>query len=92
MLVGRHLLEREPSAPRQRRDVTELADEPLLRLNSSFASHAWFAAACQVASGMHTRATIQSAGTADAFNVASTMPAVTPVAPPCSRAKAGQYR
>ena len=30
-------------------DVTELADEPLLRLNSSFASHAWFAAACQVA-------------------------------------------
>jgi LysR family cyn operon transcriptional activator len=30
-------------------DVTELADEPLLRLNSSFASHAWFAAACQLA-------------------------------------------
>lgn len=30
-------------------DVTELADEPLLRLNSSFASHAWFEAACQVA-------------------------------------------
>jgi DNA-binding transcriptional LysR family regulator len=30
-------------------DVTELADEPLLRLNSSFASHAWFSAACQVA-------------------------------------------
>src|SRR6185295_5661463 len=30
-------------------DVTELANEPLLRLNSSFASHAWFAAACQVA-------------------------------------------
>ena len=30
-------------------DVTELADEPLLRLNASFASHAWFAAACQVA-------------------------------------------
>ncbi|MEA2873655.1 MAG: hypothetical protein QOH67_3631 [Hyphomicrobiales bacterium] len=30
-------------------DVTELADEPLLRLSSSFASHAWFAAACQVA-------------------------------------------
>jgi DNA-binding transcriptional LysR family regulator len=30
-------------------DVTELANEPLLRLNSGFASHAWFAAACQVA-------------------------------------------
>jgi LysR family cyn operon transcriptional activator len=30
-------------------DVTELADEPLLRLNSSFASHGWFAAACHVA-------------------------------------------
>jgi len=30
-------------------DVTELADEPLLRLNSSLVWHAWFAAACQVA-------------------------------------------
>jgi DNA-binding transcriptional LysR family regulator len=30
-------------------DVTELADEPLLRLNSSFASHGWFEAACHVA-------------------------------------------
>jgi LysR family transcriptional regulator, cyn operon transcriptional activator len=30
-------------------DVTELADEPLLRLGSSFASHDWFEAACQVA-------------------------------------------
>jgi DNA-binding transcriptional LysR family regulator len=30
-------------------DVTELADEPLLRLNSSFASHTWFSAACHVA-------------------------------------------
>ena len=30
-------------------EVTELADEPLLRLSSSFASHAWFEAACQVA-------------------------------------------
>jgi LysR family cyn operon transcriptional activator len=30
-------------------DVTELADEPLLRLSSSFASHGWFEAACQVA-------------------------------------------
>ncbi|HEX3414013.1 MAG TPA: LysR family transcriptional regulator [Stellaceae bacterium] len=30
-------------------DVTELADEPLLRLTSSFASHRWFDAACQVA-------------------------------------------
>jgi len=30
-------------------DVTELVDEPLLRLNSTFASHSWFEAACQVA-------------------------------------------
>jgi LysR family cyn operon transcriptional activator len=30
-------------------DVTELADEPLLRLSSSFASHGWFEAACKVA-------------------------------------------
>jgi DNA-binding transcriptional LysR family regulator len=30
-------------------DVTEFADEPLLRLSSSFASHGWFEAACQVA-------------------------------------------
>jgi DNA-binding transcriptional LysR family regulator len=30
-------------------DVTDLADEPLLRLGSSFASYAWFEAACQVA-------------------------------------------
>jgi DNA-binding transcriptional LysR family regulator len=30
-------------------DVTEFADEPLLRLGSSFALHGWFEAACQVA-------------------------------------------
>ena len=30
-------------------DVTELADEQLLRLSSSFASHGWFEAACHVA-------------------------------------------
>jgi len=30
-------------------DVTELVDEPLLRLNSTFASHGWFEAACHVA-------------------------------------------
>ena len=30
-------------------DVTELADEPLLRLSSTFASHGWFEAACQIA-------------------------------------------
>jgi DNA-binding transcriptional LysR family regulator len=30
-------------------DVSELTDEPLLRLNAGFASHQWFAAACQVA-------------------------------------------
>ena len=30
-------------------DVTDLADEPLLRLGSSFASHGWFEAACHVA-------------------------------------------
>ena len=41
--------QRHRLSPRAALDVTELADEPLLRLNSSFASHAWFAAACQVA-------------------------------------------
>jgi LysR family transcriptional regulator, cyn operon transcriptional activator len=30
-------------------DVTDLANEPLLRLSPSFASHGWFEAACQVA-------------------------------------------
>jgi DNA-binding transcriptional LysR family regulator len=30
-------------------DVTELANEPLLRLSSSFASHGWFEAACHLA-------------------------------------------
>src|SRR5262249_57429534 len=30
-------------------DVTQLADEPLLRLTSRFASYRWFEAACQVA-------------------------------------------
>src|SRR5258708_1789712 len=30
-------------------DVTDLADEPLLRLGPRFASHGWFEAACQVA-------------------------------------------
>jgi DNA-binding transcriptional LysR family regulator len=30
-------------------DVTDLANEPLLRLGSGFASYAWFEAACQVA-------------------------------------------
>jgi len=30
-------------------DVQELADEPLLRMGSAFASHTWFEAACQVA-------------------------------------------
>ncbi|MEA3091459.1 MAG: hypothetical protein QOJ04_2801, partial [Caballeronia sp.] len=30
-------------------DVTDLANEPLLRLSSSFASHGWFEAACHVA-------------------------------------------
>ena len=41
--------QRHRLSPRAVLDVTELADEPLLRLNSSFASHAWFSAACQVA-------------------------------------------
>ena len=30
-------------------DVMDLADEPLLRLTSNFASHRWFEAACQLA-------------------------------------------
>jgi DNA-binding transcriptional LysR family regulator len=53
LLFPFHLLAVMPQSHRLSRravlDVTELADEPLLRLNSSFASHAWFAAACQLA-------------------------------------------
>ena len=41
--------QRHRLSPRAVLDVTELADEPLLRLNSSFASHGWFDAACHVA-------------------------------------------
>jgi LysR family transcriptional regulator, cyn operon transcriptional activator len=41
--------QRHRLSPRAVLEVTELADEPLLRLNSSFASHAWFEAACQIA-------------------------------------------
>src|SRR6185503_11063204 len=52
LLFPFHVLAVMPQSHRLSRravlDVTELADEPLLRLNSSFASHAWFAAACQV--------------------------------------------
>ena len=40
--------QRHRLSPRAVLDVTELADEPLLRLSSSFASHGWFEAACQI--------------------------------------------
>ena len=53
LLYPMHVLAVLPQGHRLSRravlDVTELADEPLLRLNSSFASHGWFEAACQVA-------------------------------------------
>ena len=43
VLPQRHRLSR-----RAMLDVTELADEPLLRLTPGFASHGWFEAACQL--------------------------------------------
>jgi len=53
LLYPMHVLAVLPQAHRLSRravlDVTELGDEPLLRLSSSFASHGWFEAACQVA-------------------------------------------
>jgi DNA-binding transcriptional LysR family regulator len=53
LLFPFHVLAVMPQSHRLSRravlDVTELADEPLLRLSSSFASHGWFEAACQVA-------------------------------------------
>jgi LysR family cyn operon transcriptional activator len=44
VLPQRHLLSRRAVL-----DITELAEEPLLRLAPTFASHGWFEAACQVA-------------------------------------------
>lgn len=53
MLYPMYVLAVLPSGHRLSRravlDVTELANEPLLRLSSSFASHGWFEAACNVA-------------------------------------------
>jgi len=53
LLYPMHVLAVLPQGHRLSRramlDVTDLADEPLLRLGSSFASYAWFEAACQVA-------------------------------------------
>jgi DNA-binding transcriptional LysR family regulator len=52
-LYAMHVLAVLPQGHRLSRravlDVTELVDEPLLRLSPSFASHGWFEAACQVA-------------------------------------------
>jgi LysR family transcriptional regulator, cyn operon transcriptional activator len=52
-LYPMHVLAVLPSGHRLSRrvvlDVTELVNEPLLRLSSSFASHGWFEAACHVA-------------------------------------------
>ncbi len=44
VLSEKHRFSRRPVL-----DVADLADESLLRLSRSFASHAWFEAACQVA-------------------------------------------
>jgi DNA-binding transcriptional LysR family regulator len=53
LLYPMHVLavvpQRHPLSRFEVLDVVELADEPLLRLTSSFASHRWFDAACQVA-------------------------------------------
>jgi LysR family cyn operon transcriptional activator len=53
ILYPMHLLAVFPAGHRLSRrkvlEVVELANEPLLRLTSSFASHGWFEAACHVA-------------------------------------------
>ena len=53
LLYPMHVLAVLPQGHRLSRravlDVTDLANEPLLRLGSGFASYAWFEAACQVA-------------------------------------------
>ena len=53
ILYPMHVLAVFPAGHRLSRrkvlEVVELADEPLLRLTSSFASHDWFEAACRVA-------------------------------------------
>ena len=53
LLYPMHVLAVLPQGHRLSRratlDVTDLANEPLLRLSSGFASHGWFEAACQVA-------------------------------------------
>jgi LysR family cyn operon transcriptional activator len=53
LLYPMHVLAVMPEGHRLKRravlDVTDLADEPLLRLGSGFASHAWFEAACPIA-------------------------------------------
>jgi LysR family cyn operon transcriptional activator len=53
ILYPMHLLAVFPAGHRLSRrkvlEVVELANEPLLRLTSSFASHGWFEAACDVA-------------------------------------------
>jgi LysR family transcriptional regulator, cyn operon transcriptional activator len=53
LLYPMHVLAVLPEGHRLSRravlDVTELAEEPLLRLGSGFASHGWFEAACHLA-------------------------------------------
>jgi LysR family transcriptional regulator, cyn operon transcriptional activator len=63
LLYPMHVLAVLPQGHRLSRravlDVTDLADESLLRLGSSFASYAWFEAACQLAH-VRPRVTVES--------------------------------
>ena len=63
LLYPMHILAVLPEGHRLSRravlDVTDLADESLLRLGSSFASYAWFEAACQLAH-VRPRVTVES--------------------------------
>jgi LysR family cyn operon transcriptional activator len=52
-------------------EVHDLADEPVLRLNQSFASHAWFEAACQLAH-IRPRVLLESAAPQTLISLAQT--------------------
>jgi LysR family cyn operon transcriptional activator len=69
-------------------DVTDLADEPLLRLGSGFASHGWFEAACHVAH-IRPRILLESAAPQTLIALARTGHGVAVVPSPVRIPRAG---
>jgi len=69
-------------------DVTELANEPLLRLNASFASHGWFEAACQVAH-IRPRVLLESVAPQTLIELARTGHGIAVVPSPVRISRAG---